>query len=130
MSFDSESQPQADQHRLILQLILSLVLGAMIWAFSPALGGRLEPFDNPLYFWITMIAAGALGASLNPCKLWSAPLAIYAGQYAYVFLFIPSLRPSLIFGMVIGIFFQLPAILGALAVHMLWHLTKPLESSE
>ena len=58
MSFDSESQPQADQHRLILQLILSLVLGAMIWAFSPALGGRLEPFDNPLYFWITMIAAG------------------------------------------------------------------------
>lgn len=130
MPFDSESPPQVDQHRLILQLILSAVFGGLIWALSPVLAGRLEPFDNPTYFWVTMIAAGAVGASLYPCNLWPAPLAIYAGQYAYVLLFIPSLRPSLIFGMVIGVFFQLPSILGALAVHMLWRLTKPVESSD
>jgi hypothetical protein len=114
----------------VQQIALGLVLGALIWALSPMLAGRLEPFDNALYFWLAMFLAGAHVAVADPRRFWIAPVTIYVGQYAYVALFIPSLRPSLVFGLVVGIFFQLPSVLGALAVYVMWRLTRRTDASE
>src|SRR3989304_4077849 len=104
-----------NKRRLGLQFVISLLLGAALWLFSPIVTGHLEPFDADAsgYFWAGLFLSGLLGGSIYPRFFWVAPVATYLGQYLYAYAFIPGERPWILFGMVIGVFFQLPSVIGA-----------------
>ncbi len=115
-----------NKRRLGIQFVVSLLLGAALWFLSPFVTGKLEPFDaeNSSYFRLGLFLSGIVGGSIYPRFFWVAPIAIYIGQYLYAFLFIPSNRPWILFGMVIGILFQLPSIIGAIIPYVVSDVRK------
>ncbi len=60
--------------------------GAALWALSPLLTGRREPWDSPLpYYWIGLVVLGAGRARYAGRRAAMRPimLGIYLGQVAY-----------------------------------------------
>jgi len=65
--------------------VLAMGLGALIWAASPYLTGRNEPWDaRSPYYVLALLSAGAVMGLLEPRRFWRWPVAIYLGQCAAI----------------------------------------------
>ena len=61
----------------------------LIWASSPWVTGRLEPWDADSPFYLTgLMIAGAVTGLLTPKPIWALYLGAVAGQLSYQVLFL------------------------------------------
>lgn len=71
-------------------LVFAAVATAIVWALSPLLTGRLEPWDAEGPFYAAALAtAGLVSGALRPRPLWAHYAGAVAGQVAYEILFLP-----------------------------------------
>jgi len=100
-----------------LPLIVASVASAAIWALSPLLTGRQEPWDaEGLYYVIALIVAGLISGATAPKHLNSHYFGSILGQVIYGLLFIPigGLFPlGLIFLAIYSVLFLGGAYLGS-----------------
>jgi hypothetical protein len=76
--------------RAWLTVIVSALAGAWVWALSPVLAGRREPWDaDGLFYVLALVVAGAVTGLLAPRPLWAQYLGAIVGQAAYAALFLP-----------------------------------------
>lgn len=93
--------------RAALALVVSAVLAALIWAISPAVTGRAEPWDSDgPYYALALVLAGAVSGALVPRALWAHYLGAVAGQLGYQLLFLP-IGPLLALGAVLLLVYSL-----------------------
>jgi len=97
----------------IISILVSGILGALIWAFSPYATGMAEPWDaeTPYYF-ICLFSAGFITGILCPRHIWAVLLGIVIGQLLYMLIFLP-LGPLIIIGVPFMFLYGLLALLGA-----------------
>lgn len=69
---------------MLVSFALAAASGATVWALSPALTGRKEPWDASLLtYLLSMLAGGCVLAAICP-RFFFVPVAgIYLGQIAY-----------------------------------------------
>jgi len=76
--------------RRFLIAIVSLAVGAAIWALSPWLTGCAEPWDaNTAYYPLSLFGAGVLLGLALPGNLSFHYLGAYLGQLAFMLIFLP-----------------------------------------
>jgi hypothetical protein len=93
--------------------VIAAVLGAAVWALSPALTGRAEPWDSEgPYYVCALVIAGALAGGLYPKSLWAHYLGAVVGQAAYEFLFL-KLGPLFPLGVVVLLGYGIVFVAGA-----------------
>lgn len=79
--------------QIVVNLTLSAVAGAAIWALAPALTGHTEPWDSDgLYYPLALFAAGILLGSIGPRAIWAHAVGIVLGQLLYMLFFCRSGR--------------------------------------
>ena len=62
---------------------------ALVWAVSPWLTGRREPWDaEPPFYFSGLVIAGAVSGALTPRPIWALYLGAIAGQLGYQVLFL------------------------------------------
>lgn len=94
-------------HRAVHAFAVSAVLAALIWALSPALTGRTEPWDSDgPYYALALLLAGAVAGALVPRALWAHYLGAVAGQMGFLLLFLP-VGPLLPIGAVLLLVYSL-----------------------
>ena len=61
--------------------ILAATLGASIWALSPMMTGKAEPWDSAgPYYWVALFIAGLIVGLIEPEKFLTTSLWVVAGQ--------------------------------------------------
>lgn len=99
-------------------VLLAVVCGCAIWAFSPYFTGRLEPWDsrNP-YYWIALFVTGVLVGLVEPKWFLTTSIWVVAGQALYVVTAALALHKDtgLLFpmGLIAMLLFSLPCCVGA-----------------
>ena len=96
----------------IISILISGILGALIWAFSPYVTGMAEPWDaeTPYYF-TCLFVAGFITGIICPRHIWGAFLGIVIGQLLYMLIFLP-LGPLIVIGIPVMFAFGLLALVG------------------
>lgn len=73
----------------VLAFLVSAAASALIWALSPLLTGRVEPWDADGLFYPGSLVVAGLGAGvLMPKPLWAHYWGSIAGQLGYELLFL------------------------------------------
>ena len=86
--------------QILLNLALSTVAGAAIWALSPTLTGHAEPWDvDGVYYPAMLFVAGIVLGAIGPRAIWVHAVGIVLGQLLYMVIFLP-LGPLLLVGIV------------------------------
>ncbi|WP_312678847.1 hypothetical protein [Stutzerimonas nitrititolerans] len=98
----------------VLPFLIAALAGAAIWALSPLLTGRAEPWDAGLYYSGALLAAGLLSGVAVPKPLWAHYLGGIVGQALYLLLFLPS-SPLMAVGLVFLLVWSLLLLGGACA---------------
>ena len=81
-----------------LNILISSVLGALIWFASPYLSGELEPWDSETFYYVGSLFIGGIILGLyNSEKIWGYAIGIFLGQIIYILLFLP-LGPLILIG--------------------------------
>lgn len=93
----------------------AIAAGAALWALSPLIAGRREPWDSPVpYYWISLIALGAGFAWYARRRTAMKPimLGLYIGQLAWglIALGVGNLLPL---GLIALAFYLIPAYVAA-----------------
>ncbi len=71
-------------------LLLSALVGALVWAISPLAVGRVEPWDaDGPYYVIALFGGGVLAGTVAPRPLWAHYLGAWLGQLGYQLVFLP-----------------------------------------
>lgn len=79
---DEPAQPAPPRPRAAF--FTSFALGAAIWALSPLIAGRKEPWDaNGPYYFVALAIAGAVAAFFVPRHLKFHYLGVIFGQATY-----------------------------------------------
>ena len=88
------------RNRALLATAVSAALGAVIWALSIPITGKIEPWDaeSPYYF-VALAIAGAISGVIVPKRLWAHYVGAVLGQVAYGLAFL-KLGPLFIVGLV------------------------------
>lgn len=87
-------------NQIAVNLTLSAVAGAAIWALSPVFTGHAEPWDSDgLYYPLALFAAGIVLGSIGPRAIWAHAVGVVLGQLLYMVIFLP-LGPLLLVGIV------------------------------
>ncbi len=103
----------ADKKQIVINLILSAVAGAAIWALSPMLTGHAEPWDaNGLYYPAMLFVAGIVLGAIGPRAIWAHAVGIVLGQFLYMLIFLP-LSPLMLLGIVFLLVYSLLTLGGA-----------------
>jgi hypothetical protein len=98
-----------------ISLLVSFVLGALVWALSPALSGHAEPWDaGGVYYPVSLLLAGLLSGLIRPQYFWVHYLGVILGQLAFMLFFGPG-GPLIIVGIVLLAVYSLIALAGAAA---------------
>ena len=64
-----------------LNRIVAFACGMAIWVLSPAVTGRVEPWDaKGPYYWLALFGAGFAAGLMEPAEVRTAPLWVVAGQ--------------------------------------------------
>ena len=106
-----------------VNMIVGLVLGALIWALSPALTGFREPWDGSLaYYFGGLFLAGVISTVPSPRQWWRGPLGVYLGQYIFILIAHGGLGNLWPMSLLLGVVFSIPAWIGSGIVLGLWHL--------
>jgi len=96
-----------------MNLALSAVAGAAIWALSPVWSGQREPWDaGGLYYPAALFLAGIVLGAIGPRAIWAHAVGIALGQLLYMLMFLP-LGPLLLLGVVFLIAYSLLTLGGA-----------------
>ena len=99
---------------VLANLVLAALMGAAIWAASPSLTGRTEPWDSEsLYYVASLAIAGVLLGLSRPRRVWIHPVGIVLGQLLYELLFLP-IGPFLGVGVLFLVAYSLLSLVGAL----------------
>ncbi|NNE91579.1 MAG: hypothetical protein HKN23_08025 [Verrucomicrobiales bacterium] len=108
--------------QIFLVCFISIGIGWAIWHFSPAIAGAAEPWDasNP-YFPTALFLAGLVSAIPGPRFFWIAPIGLYVGQVAFLFL-TGSTGPLIVIGLVMLMFFTLVGLAGSAVTFATWKL--------
>lgn len=111
--------------RITLSFVVATAFGAGVWALSPWLTGKAEPWDASLpVYCLCMLLGGFVFAMLCPRLFWIAVLGIYLGQVTYYFLFIGSPGATVVLLLLsVAVFGIPPAFVGAImacACSLLW----------
>lgn len=101
------------QTQIFLNLVLSALAGAAIWALAPLLTGQQEPWDSDgVYYPVSLFAAGIVLGMIGPRVIWAHAIGIVLGQFLYMLIFLP-LGPLMILGVVFLIGYSLFTLGGA-----------------
>ncbi len=88
-----------------VSILIPFVGGALIWALSPQITGRVEPWDaSGPYYWAALFVVGFVSGLAAPGMANQVPLWIVAGQSAVI------LFGFFIEGRDIGLFFPMGLI--------------------
>lgn len=94
-------------------LIVSAIVGAVVWALSPWLAGQREPWDaEGLDYPVALLVAGLSAGLLAPHPLWAHYLGGVIGQLGYMLLTIGA-NPLLAVGVIFLLGYTLLLLLGA-----------------
>lgn len=112
-------------HKIPIQslaaLVSGLVLGAMVWALSPALTGKVEPWDaEGTYYYVCLLLAGFVAALICPQRFWLAPIGIFIRQFVYALAALPP-APLMALGAAFMALYSLVALAGAAGAFGLMH---------
>ena len=108
------------RRQALVAFLAAGVLGAAIWAMSPLLTGRTEPWDASGPFYVCALAiAGALSGFIFPKHLWVTYLGAIAGQLAYELAFLQP-GPLLVLGVVFLFAYGIVFIAAAAVAGRLW----------
>ncbi len=98
---------------ITIQATSSALVGALIWAISPWITGRAEPWDaDSPYYLVALLTGGMVLGFTWPKNLWIVFLGIWLGQLAYMALFLP-LGPLVVLGVGFSGGFSLVTFAGA-----------------
>jgi hypothetical protein len=98
-----------------ISLLVSFVLGALVWALSPVLSGHAEPWDvEGVYYPASLLVAGLLSGFIRPQYFWGHYLGVILGQLAFMLLFVPG-GPLNIVGIAFLVVYSLITLAGAAA---------------
>jgi len=98
-----------------ISLLTSFVLGALVWALSPALSGHAEPWDaEGVYYPASLLLTGLLSGFIRPQYFWVHYLGVILGQLAFMLLFVPG-GPLIIVGIALLAVYSLITLAGAAA---------------
>lgn len=101
------------KHSTLLAIAVSGIAGAAIWAASPVLTGKLEPWDaDGVYYIAALFATGLVCACIVPKPLWALCIGSILGQFLYGVFFVP-LGPLMVIGLLVLVFWSLFFALGA-----------------
>ena len=92
---------------------LALVLGAVIWALSRPITGKVEPWDaNSAYYYLALLGAGFVAGLSIPARKRFHYLGAWLGQLLYMILFLP-LGGLIVLGVVVLFAYTLLFLAGA-----------------
>lgn len=92
---------------------LSFLFGAAIWALSPRVTGRTEPWDaNSAFYVAALLGTGLIVGALCPRKIWPIWLGLAIGQFTYMLLFLLK-GPLIAVGFVTLFIYGVVAVAGA-----------------
>jgi hypothetical protein len=99
---------------IAISLFVSAGLGAVIWALSQLITGKLEPWDaeSPYYF-VALLFSGIIVGALIPKHVWAVLVGIVTGQLIYALLFLP-LGPLVGIGTLIMVLYGFISLVGAI----------------
>ena len=104
--------------RAVLSFVLATAFGAGVWALSPALFGKDEPWDAslPVYL-LSMAIGGFILAAICPRLFWVPVAGIYIGQVTYCIAVMGSHAAVAILLLIsLAIFAVPPALAGAVSL--------------
>ena len=112
--------------RAWLTLSVSTVAGALVWALSPWLVGRREPWDAEGHFYVVaLLIAGCLAGFLAPRPLWAHYIGALVGQLGYELVFL-SIGPLLPLGVACLLAYSIVFVAAAAAgAYLRVHCTGP-----
>ena len=94
---------------------LAVVLGAVIWALSRPVTGKVEPWDaNSPYYYLALLGAGFASGMAIPARKRFHYLGAWAGQLLYMILFLP-IGGLIVLGVVVLLAYTLLFLAGAVA---------------
>jgi hypothetical protein len=89
--FGVRPQQAMMKRQLAVNLFLSFLAGALVWALSPLLTGHREPWDaEGFYYPASLLLAGLLLGLIRPHQFWTHYPGILLGQLTYMITFLPS----------------------------------------
>jgi hypothetical protein len=99
--------------RAFVTIFVAALASAAVWAMSPALTGRAEPWDAEFPFYVvSLLAAGLVSGMTAPDPLWANYIGSVAGQVGYELLFL-SMGPLFVLGVVFLLGYSLLFLAGA-----------------
>ena len=97
----------------VISFSVAAVLGAAIWAISPAVLGVVEPWDaESPYYYVSLFVAGVLVGLVVPRHVWVVLIGVVAGQLVYMLAVLPK-GPMLPLGVVFLFGYGVLALVGA-----------------
>ncbi len=96
-------------------IVVGAVASTAVWALSPWLTGRPEPWDADSAFYIAgLIVAGVLAGLLRPRPLWAHYAGAVAGQAAYELAFL-AVGPLFVLGVAFLLGYSVVFVIAAAA---------------
>jgi hypothetical protein len=84
----NETLRTKEHWKAIVASVVGIAYGASVWAMSPIITGRQEPWDATPYYWIAMPVGGFICAFASIRYFWVPVIGIYIGQLAYAHTFL------------------------------------------
>jgi len=101
----------------ILTLLVSALTAGVVWALSPLISGRAEPWDATNHYYpIALAVAGALSGALTSRVRWAYFLGCIVGQLLFEVIFLktgPLVVVGVIFMALYGVVFVAAALLAS-----------------
>lgn len=112
--------------RVGVTIAVSALAAGLVWASSPWLVGRLEPWDADGHFYaLALLVAGSVAGLLSPRPLWAHYVGAVVGQLAYEALFL-RVGPLFVLGVVFLLGYSLVFLLAAgVAANLRARLSAP-----
>lgn len=74
----------------IIDVLLAAVAGATIWALSPMVVERVEPWDAESFYYVfALLAVGFALGVFRPHRIWRHYVGVFVGQLVYMLVFLP-----------------------------------------
>ena len=104
-----------------ISFLSAAAFGIAIWALSLPLTKAAEPWDDILYYVVSLFVAGVVLGLLFPRSFGATYLGIVVGQLGYLLVFLPS-GPLLMLGSLFLLGYSLISILGVASGSHVRHL--------